>query len=174
MNKTTHNLIRTVVLTAAVLFSATTSAQQGFSTIEERMTGKEFTAAGLEKLTPEQLESLNNWLRSHSVATLETANASSQGSAGGTSADQRGFENQASRDISDEDIVSAIKGEFSGWTGKTVFELENGMVWKQDEAGTFYMPSTTDAVAVIDKGILNTWNLNVQGYNRTIRVVRVK
>jgi len=176
MKKISQNLVQTVVLTGAVILSTTAAAQQGFSSIEERMTGKEFTAAGLEKLTPEQLQSLNNWLRAHSVATLENANTSavSQGGAVGASTDARGFENQAAGDISDEDIVSAIKGEFSGWTGKTVFELENGMVWQQDEAGTFYMPATTGAVAVIDKGVLNTWNLNIEGYNRTVRVTRVK
>ncbi len=174
MKKTAQNLVQTVALTAAVLLSTTAVAQQGFSSIEERMTGKEFTAAGLEKLTPEQLESLNNWLRAHSVATLENASGGSMGGNVGAVTDARGFENQAASGISDEDIVSAIKGEFSGWTGKTVFELENGMVWKQDEAGTFYMPKTTGAVAVIDKGILNTWNLNIEGYNKTVRVVRVK
>lgn len=164
---------------ALLLASSTLAAQQGFSTIEERMTGKEFVAAGLDNLSPEQLASLNEWLRSHSVATLDNANATSQafagpGSGGQGSTDQRGFENQSSKDISDKDIVSVIKGEFSGWSGDTVFELENGMVWEQVETGTFNMPARTGAVAIIDKGLLSSWRLSIEGYNKTIRVKRIE
>lgn len=181
MKKTELNRIQAVTATlvgivalAALLISLPLAAQQGFSTIEERMTGKEFVAAGLDQLSPEQLASLNDWLRSHSVATLDNANATSQGSGGQGSTDQRGFENQNSKDISDKDIVSAIKGEFSGWSGDTVFELENGMVWQQVETGTFYMPARTGAVAIIDKGLLSSWRLSIEGYNRTIRVKRIE
>ena len=77
-------------------------------------------------------------------------------------------------DLDDSDVVSRIKGEFSGWTGDTVFELENGMVWKQVETGTFYIPPTNDAVAIIDKGLFSSWRLQVQGYNKSIRVERVE
>lgn len=169
MKNNVLNLAKAVVL-FGMLLSLPLPAQQGFSTIEERMTGKEFTAAGLDKLTPQQLESLNDWLRSHSVATLENSDSSF---AGQTSGDARGFENQSVRDISDEDIVSVIKGEFSGWSGDTIFELENGMVWEQDQAGTFYMPAQTGAVAIIDKGAFSTWRLGIKGYNKTIRVRRI-
>ena len=38
-----------------------------FSTLEERMSQSEFKAAGLERLSPEELKSLNDWLRSHGL-----------------------------------------------------------------------------------------------------------
>ncbi len=151
---------------AAALLAGHAVAQQGFSTIEERMTGKEFTAAGLDKLSDEELAALNDWLRSHSVATLENRNQEYS--------DTRGFETQAMADLDDDDVVSRIKGEFSGWTGETVFELENGMIWKQVETGTFYVPPRNDAVAVIDKGVFNSWRLKIEGYNKTIRVERIQ
>lgn len=47
-------------------------AAEGFSTLEEQMSGKEFSAAGLDKLTPQELDSLNGWIRRHSLATLAT------------------------------------------------------------------------------------------------------
>lgn len=174
MNKTAVHLIKIIAL-ATLLLSMPLAAQQGFSTIEERMTGKEFTAAGLDKLSPEQLAALNDWLRSHSVATLENANAAAQVSAaGGGTGDNRGFELQSAKDISDDDIVSGIKGEFSGWSGKTIFELENGMVWQQVESQTFYIPSRTGAVAIIEKGLFSSWRLSVDGYNKTVRVERIE
>ena len=163
-------------ITALLMISANaTLAQDAFSTIEERMTGKEFNSAGLSKLTPEELAALNSWLRARSVATLDSANPNAgSGSPTQGGADARGFETQTSAAISDQDIVSVVKGQFSGWTGDTIFELENGMVWQQVETGTFYIPATTGAVVVIDKGILNSWRLSAQGYNKTIRVRRLE
>ncbi|MEE4175411.1 MAG: hypothetical protein V2I57_14260 [Xanthomonadales bacterium] len=164
--KTSPSLIAT---TAMILILAATPyalAQQGFSTIEERMTGKEFTDAGLDKLSDEELATLNQWLRAHSVATLDNVNQEYS--------DVRGFETQAMAALDDGDIVSPIKGEFSGWTGDTVFELENGMIWQQAEGGTFYIPAKSGAVAIIDKGVFNAWRLKVDGYNKTIRVKRLQ
>ncbi len=151
---------------AALLASTAAFAQQGFSTIEERMTGKEFTDAGLDKLSDEELSALNEWLRSHSVATLDNENQEYS--------DTRGFENQAMADLDDNDVVAGIKGTFSGWTGDTLFELDNGMVWKQVETGTFYIPPTDSAVVIIDKGLFSSWRLKVQGYNKTVRVERIE
>ena len=66
------------ILIALLSLSASFSllAADGFSSLEEQMTGKEFSAAGLDKLSQQELELLNNWLRSHSVATLDTPTAS--------------------------------------------------------------------------------------------------
>jgi hypothetical protein len=46
-----------------LMIAAAGAAQQPFSTVEEQMTGKEFNAAGLEKLTPDELSALNEWIR---------------------------------------------------------------------------------------------------------------
>jgi len=154
------------VAAAALLSSGPLCAQQAFSTIEERMTGKEFTEAGLDKLSTEELSALNEWLRARSVATLENTNEDY--------VDTRGFEARTMGDLDDGDVISPIKGSFSGWTGDTVFELENGMVWEQAEETTFYIPATTGAVAVIEKGVLNAWRLSVEGYNKTVRVRRIE
>ncbi len=158
--------LRFLLALAALIASGAALAQQGFSSIEERMTGKEFTDTGLDKLSNEELVALNEWLRSHSVATLDNVNEDYS--------DTRGFENQAMAGLDDSDVVSTIKGTFSGWTGDTLFELENGMVWKQVETGTFYIPPTDTAVAIIDKGLFSAWRLKVQGYNKTVRVERVE
>jgi hypothetical protein len=143
------------------------SAQEAFSTIEERMTGKEFSETGLSKLTPEELAALNRWLRSHSVATLENATQAVQSRQG---LDARGLEN-----MDDEAVVSRIVGTFDGWEGKgTLFKLENGMIWMQAESGTFHMPATENPVVNIEPGFFNSWRLQIEGYNKTVRVERVQ
>ena len=172
----------------------TAHAEQAFSTLEERMSGKEFKETGLVKLTDEELAALNEWVRSHSVATLETAvarPAAAGAATGATTAgitsnsqeanpqgtDPRGFEN---RPVVDDDgygdtIHSNIVGSFTGWTGNdTIFTLTNGMVWKQVEGDTFNVRATENAEITIKKSMMGAWRLSMVGYNNTVRVKRIK
>lgn len=163
----------TLVLATGPLF-----AQERFSTVEERMTGKEFTEAGLDKLSDEELAALNRWLRDHSVATLD--NAASRATAGTASqsastapagGDARGFEGA----MTDKNtIVSRLVGEFDGWDGETVFELENGMVWKQDETDRFFTRNMANPVVTIKAGLFDSWRLSVEGYNKSVKVERIQ
>lgn len=149
------------------VFCQSLSAQEAFSTIEERMTGKEFSETGLHKLTPEELTALNDWLRAHSVATLENAVRPTQALQG---QDSRGLQ-----DMDDEAVISRIVGSFDGWEGKgTLFKLENGMIWKQAESGTFHVPATENPVVTIEPGFFNSWRLQVEGYNKSVRVERIQ
>jgi hypothetical protein len=56
----------------SLLLSIPIFAAEGFSSLEEQMTGKEFSAAGLDKLSQSELDSLNAWIHAHSLATLAT------------------------------------------------------------------------------------------------------
>ena len=104
----------------ALTLSVPAFAAEGFASLEEQMTGKEFTAAGLQKLSPAELDALNEWIRAHSVATLDAPKAGAYSAAPGGEIDERGFE---VRDMKMErkPIQSRIKGNFTGWDGKTVF-----------------------------------------------------
>lgn len=165
---------RVLVLLSLVLVCDSVLSQAGFSSVEERMTGQEFTEAGLDKLTDEELAALNRWLRDHSVATLDTpvARGSAAGATGlGAVADKRGFEGA---ETSKETIVSPLVGEFTGWDGDTVFELENGMVWKQDETDRYSTRTLVNPVVTIKSGMFNSWRLSVEGYNKWIQVKRIQ
>lgn len=162
-------------LACAVCFSA--HAADSFSTLEERMTGKEFKETGLVKLTDEELSALNDWIRKRSVATLEnvaTPSAAPTASSGQV-VDERGFENQRKDDGSDEDIESTIIGTFDGWREiGTQFKLSNGMVWQQVEANVFHIEPTEDTEIIIKRTIMGGWRLSVVGYGSSVRVKRVK
>lgn len=168
----------TAALTLAL--SGGLAAQEAFSTLEERMTGKEFTETGLHKLSEQELAALNAWLRARSVATLENARApAATGAAAGamaSGADNRGFEQRESRDR-DRDrtpIVSQIDGAFSGWDGNTTFRLKNGMVWRQAEGDTFHIREVQDPQVTIEPGAFGTWKLSVEGYGSNVKVKRVE
>jgi len=159
----------------------TANAADGFSTLEERMSGKEFKETGLQKLTDEELAALNDWLRRHSVATLENAAArpaSGSASGAGPTEDMRGFENQPKDSPSDslgKVIHGTIVGTFSGWSAKgTLFRLTNGMVWQQTENATFAVKPVENAEVTIQKGLMGNWRLSMVGYNSAVRVKRIK
>lgn len=162
------NLSRLVLVSGLLVVSSLLWAQseQPFSSLEERMSGREFTETGLHKLSPEELAALNRWIRERSVAEYE----------GPPEDDMRGrADEKPSIDrMAREPFQSRIVGEFSGWSGNTRFELENGMVWRQAEDTNFYIPPVENATVTIRPGMMGTWLLSVEGYNSTTRVERVR
>ncbi len=162
----------------ATLFAQTVLAQTSFSSLEEQMTGKDFEAAGLEKLTPDELAALNAWIRSRSLATLDTPKAGSgavyTGSAATQSGDTRGFETEQARNADRSTITSRIVGTFTGWDGQTVFTLENGMIWEQADKDKFYVKAVENPVVTIEPGAFRTWKLSVEGYASDCRVERIQ
>lgn len=172
------------ILTALLALTATFSilAADGFSSLEEQMTGKEFMAAGLGKLSPAELDALNEWIRGHSLGTLDTPKAATTAPATAAAAtattattvaggDRRGLSNTSDND---EPIRSGIIGEFDGWDGQTVFKLENGMIWVQDDRDKFYVNDIENPVAVIEQGMFNSWRLHVEGYRSECKVKRIQ
>lgn len=169
------NKIITVVALLLLSTAFSVFAAEGFSSLEEQMNGKEFTEAGLNKLTPQELAALNSWLHAHSVATLATARAGSTAAAANTSVaeDKRGLKS-AGKDTERTTITSPIVGNFKGWDGQTTFKLENGMIWVQADKDKFYIKETDSAVAVIEPGMFGSWRLHVEGHNSECRVKRIQ
>lgn len=163
-----------LIALSTLFISASLCAAEGFSSLEEQMTGKEFSAAGLGKLSQQELDALNAWIRSHSLATLDTGAAVTAAAAATVpTGDQRGF--KTTKDKEDRTtITSAIVGRFSGWDGQTVFKLENGMIWAQADKDKFYIKEMENAVAVIEPGMFGTWRLSIEGYNSECRVKRIQ
>ncbi len=186
------------LLLFALIFTihVTGNADNAFSTLEERMSGKEFKETGLVKLSDAELAALNEWVRSHSVATLENAVARPAAAAAVTTSttsssrqaathnpaakdeDPRGFENRpvtGEERSSNNTVHSYIVGTFTGWQGNNnIFTLGNGMVWKQVEGDTFNVRPTENAEVTIKKSFMGAWRLSMVGYNNAVRVERIK
>lgn len=154
-------------LTIAISTSA--MAQQAFSSLEEQMKGDEFEAAGLNKLTAEELAALNKWIRSHSLATLEEGPAVSAGKG-----ESRGSDRTAIEDMPKATINSRLVGNFSGWDGQTTFKLENGMIWQQADKDKFYVKEISNPVVTIKPGRFKSWRLSVEGYDAKCKVRRIE
>lgn len=147
-------------------------AAAGFSSLEEQMTGKEFSAAGLDKLSKSELDELNNWIRARSLATLDTASATGNG-------EQEGKDEK--EDDKDEDkgkdrttITSKLVGKFSGWDGQTVFKLENGMIWAQADKDKFHTKEVENPTVIIEPAMFGKWKLRIDGYDSDCKVKRIQ
>jgi len=148
-------------------------AAEGFSSFEEQMTGKEFAAAGLNKLTKQELEALNDWIRRHSVATLDTPKTGAKTVSSGKDQDSAKAEDDK-KEKERTTITSTIKGEFNGWDGQTVFTLANGMIWAQADKDKFYTKEIKNPVAIIEPGMFGTWRLHIEGFDSDCRVKRIQ
>lgn len=163
-----------ILCTASFAFAQS----QTFSSLEERMSAKDFRAAGLDKLSEAELAALNAWIeRNVRLADPAVAAAVAQGqvpaAAAGAAApsaveSQVGFEN-AKR----EKVETSIAGLFKGWFGHTKFELANGQVWQQVEEDRYTM-NVENPKVTIEPGAFSSWRMRVEGYNRTTLVKRIK
>lgn len=152
--------ISSLALTLLIAASAV-AAQTQSPTLEERMSQAEFRAAGLDKLSPEELQRLNAWLQSHGGTQTKyvTANGAPVF-----------YPDTTNRDV----IETRISGLFTGWRGKTVFKFDNGQEWQQTESGSFSAGEMNNPAVKIKPMILGSWLMVVDGCNCSVRVQRIK
>src|SRR5438034_7116066 len=107
--------------------------------VKEMMSPEEFKAAGLNKLSADEIQKLDAWLQGYRQVTEQAAEKKATAKASA--------ESHAKMDL----LVSRVDGTFQGLTGRTVIRLEDGTVWKQANADDRYRPKVTDhpAAAVI-------------------------
>ena len=110
--------------------------QEMSGSIKEMMSPAEFNAAGLNKLSADELQKLDAWLQGYRQVTEQTAEKKATARASRTKMDL---------------IVSRVDGQFNGLMGRTIIRLEDGTVWKQANADDRYRAKVTDhpAAAVI-------------------------
>ena len=133
--------------------------------LQEQMTPQEFKAAGLDKLTPEELATLNAFLgRETAKQVAETRRAEQLAVAG--------FGGHVTPD--NAPIVSRLIGRFDGWEGKTIFRLENGQVWQQSEHGELAGVHMDAPMITITPSFSGAWWLQAEGRKSKVKVKRIK
>ena len=165
------------LLTASLLafaLSAGVAGAQEFSSLEEKMSAKEFREAGLDKLTPEELAALNAWLGAKMPGDAAPHLGGLAATAAAPVEDRRGFRDRDG-DADESDIVTRIDGPFRGWRklGER-FVLNNGQVWEVTDAPSKFVVNLVDPVVRIEEGAFSAWYLSVDGYNARVKVKRIK
>jgi hypothetical protein len=159
--------MRRLFLTCVIALSltATTLMAAEFSSVEEQMSAREFKDAGLDKLSAEELAALNAWIKNKRPAAGQVYDRVADDKV------RVGFENSEARDV----VATNFLGEFKGWEGDAIFKLENGQVWQQAESGSLKGIKTMQNPKItIRPGMLGAWYLQVEGYNKSIKVKRIK
>jgi hypothetical protein len=152
--------IRPLLLTALFVASLPAFAQTG--TVEERMSKEDFGAAGLDRLTPEQLRFLNAWLGTKGIAASVAPIAKRDGT-------MEFYPDEGHREV----VESSIVGTFQGWRGKTVVTLQNGQKWQQSESGNRGDVNMTNPAVTIKPMSMESWMMVVKGCNCSVRVKRI-
>jgi hypothetical protein len=154
MNFSRSICITSLVISAVFIFTfagPSWAAQELISgSIQQMMSPEEFKAAGLNKLSSDELQKLDAWLQGYREATQKATEVTTEKKM------KKSFFNR-------EPVVSRVDGSFAGLRGRTLIKLEDGTVWKQanidDKAG----PSPIDhpGAAVVWTGL--GYKMRIQG-----------
>jgi len=157
---------RALVLTAALAACAMTSAHaDDNSSLEERMSYKDFKSFGLDKLSPEQLKGLSEWIKLHGGACPPGV-APAVGSAAPAA---------APAPAGSKDKYSArLVGEFKGWEKGTIIHLADGTAWEVRDDEPFIAHAASSPMITVEKSLIAGWRLSVAGYNEVARVIPAK
>jgi hypothetical protein len=129
----------------------------GWTGLEHMMAPEQFRSAGLSKLTPEELSRLNEWLVrfiAHDSQQLIKSD-------------------EAIQELQKAPVRRRISGAFTGWTGNTVFALDNGEVWKQRLPGRYAVKLQNPEVE-ISRNLLGFYELRLVKTGKKIGVSRIR
>jgi hypothetical protein len=152
----------------ALAFAPLAWAQQSpplTANVEQQMSAEQFKAAGLDKLSPQELAQLEAWLATHPPVTLPASRAASARIAA------RVPETPAAAERGRDRVESRIAGRFHGWHPGSVLTLQNGQQWRVIDSSELVVRQALDQPPVtVRPGLLGGWNLKVEGYNTQARV----
>lgn len=138
------------------------AAEKAPTQIEQRMSQDELARSGLDRLNPEELKFLNDWIRTKGVSAAIAPVKKRDGSL------------EYRHDETPREVINAqMVGIFTGWRGKTRFTLDNGQQWEQVESGAYSAQMNAPKVT-IRPGIMDSWLMSVLGCNCSVRVKRIK
>jgi len=181
--------LRGLLLLASFLAFGTLAADKPVD-VRDLMTATQFHATGLDKLTPQELAAFNAWLSAYAPAAAPAAAAPAVGVVPSTplavapaaapvpapsAASAGSFGKEM---LTDEQrgepkrIEGHIVGSFTGWTGHTLFKLDNGQVWQQADSSVY--ETKLDNPAVVIKRLGFGYLLTLSGHGATCFVKRVQ
>lgn len=143
------------MILSVIFFTSLSIASRDFPGIEKLMTEEEQSISGVNSLSTAQLEALNQWLVRYTANDAPTLQ----------------IENSEVKQVAKQGITSRILGEFSGWTGKTIFLLENGQTWQQRRPGR-WKTSLLDPEVILSRNFTGAYELMVVG-GKTTGVKRI-
>lgn len=130
------------------------------------MTTEDFSASGLDKLTGAERAHLSGWVeryREGAVTGPEVVKKPSEMTV---------EEKKVKEEEKDFELVAKVLPTFRGWSGKTVFELDNGQAWRQRQSGTLKY-SGNDSTVIITRNLFGKYVMKHEETGRAVGVKRI-
>ena len=189
------NRIQVLFISLTMTVATVGAAEAGFW---QQLAPEERRAAGLDQLTPEQQAALDQlagrYAREGARQVREQAKQEARAEVKQEmkaevkqevreeakqemKAEERRQEvATAGLPLEDKEMVihSRIAGQFNGWSGATVFRLENGQTWVQsNKSDTMWLPTMENPAVEIRPSKLGGWKLYLLENGLWLRVRRV-
>jgi hypothetical protein len=184
------------VLAAGGALPGAAAAEEAFS---KAVRPQDFSAAGLGKLSPDEIARLDRLVRDYKSGALEAARREAEAaSRARAEAEARAAKAEAAAqapaaasdkkpsllerakvkltpgtEIEYATVESRIAGEFRGWEGRTVFTLENGQRWQANASDTYVTSALTNPAVKITPGALGSFWMTVEGVKPRVRVTPI-
>jgi hypothetical protein len=148
MNISRNGLVR--YLTLGILLTlgfgepVPAAQEEAGASIQQMMSPAEFRAAGLNKLSPDELQKLDAWLQGYRQTAEKKATSRAE---------------RTKLDL----LVSRVDGSFNGLTGRTIIRLEDGTAWKQANADDRFHPRVTDHPAAAVVHTIFGYRMRIEG-----------
>lgn len=169
-------------------FTVMHGAEKAFS---KTVRAADFSAAGLAKLSPEELARLDALVRDYQrgitaaaeakVVRAETETKVAQERAVRAETKEKKPEGgllakakvllAPGTEVEYATTESRIVGDFSGWEGRTVFTLENGQRWQVANGGSYYTPKMANPKVKVVPGALGGFWMTVEGVATRVKVL---
>ncbi len=188
--------ITATIITSFMVISTGLALASESENIESVMSAEERLKSGVDTLTAEQRQFLNNWLKENydrrieSVVTRTTADEQSESTEQPVKleATPEAIEAEVDRRVAaklankrenektkqpNSAFEARLTGDFTGWTGKTIFKLDNGQVWRQRSSAN-YRHRGSDRRVTFKKNWMGGWEMTVVSSGKTVLVRKVQ
>ncbi len=156
MNRPLTLICATLLLTASGSLMAQKSSFPG---IEKLMTSEEYEAAGLDKLSTSEREALNQWLIRYTAEDSQVL---------------LNTDEEVIQAVEEQEILARMDDGFKGWSGETVFRLDNGQVWQQRRRGNYKYNGPANPEVRITKNFMGFFRLELVESGKSVQVKRLQ
>ena len=150
-----------LLLSVALAVPLGAFAADQYVPLQQRMTPDEFKAAGLDKLSADELKNLDNWLSGHGKVVTKVV-------------DQEGKPVFYPTSEKAGPVQAHVQGSFTGFSGHTQLTLDNGQVWQQADSTQVSCLSSQNPKVIVRRSLMGNWMAAVDGCNDTAPITRVK
>lgn len=150
-----------LLMSVALVVPVAALAAEQYVPLQQRMSAEEFKAAGLDKLSPDELKNLDAWLSGHGKVATKVV-------------DENGKPVFYAAGEKAGPIQAHVQGNFRGFTGHSQFTLDNGQVWEQADGTAFSCLSSDNPKVTIRRSLMGNWMAAVDGCNDTAPLRRMK